>query len=415
MVNTQGLRLVGKGTPIRQLVKLHRRPMEFPFHVWGTRISEDVEGRIAESVDRFVGCGISEDNQQAIAAACGEALERYTFALTNERLETLPIESNHSVNAEFLFNLPFLLPRSVDRQTWCEQAIKSSSRWLSCWQVNQDQQWRETKLPVEFVTPLGTFNLFQTTNGMACGTSLVDAMQRGLKEVVERDALMLVWSSGTAGKMVKLEDYLPPHYLKSIYRMAQQQVTTLLREITTVEGYKVFLGIIAYFPPEGHPSFAFGAGADTNAKDAAKHAFREACLGWKSVSWRVGEQDFFAFRQNPSDSLPSSFSQHAELYFNPEMFAHVSFLFESENQQKSGQVKGILQPIETDIFLLDLTPSDVREMGFSIVKVIVPGLVPFYIGDLVADELAKRRLPIRVGGVNVPSNYEFNHLPHPWP
>ena len=67
-----------------------------------------------------------------------------------------------------------------------------------------------------------------------------------------------------------------------------------------------------------------------------------------------------------------------------------------------------------DIFVLDLTTPDLREMGAYVVKVIVPGLVPFYFADLGTDELAATRLPTTIGGINVDSR-AINTMPHPWP
>ncbi len=62
-----------------------------------------------------------------------------------------------------------------------------------------------------------------------------------------------------------------------------------------------------------------------------------------------------------------------------------------------------------------MTTPDVIEMGAYVVKVIVPGLVPFYLADLGTDELAATRLPTTIGGINIDKDAIINTMPHPWP
>ena len=411
---------VGKGSPIRELVKLQRRPTDFRFHVWGTRISQDLEARLPETADRFVGCGISEDDEHAIAAACGEALERYIFALTTDLLEELPLQPpDDSITADFIFNLPFLLPKTIARTAWCSQAIKSPRRILPAWKLAADGKRLATKLPIEFLTPNESANLFQTTNGMACGTTLQDAIDRGLREVIERDALMLVWLTKTGGTFIDPSTVLPGDYLDQVQRMENRGIKTILRDISTEFGYRVILAIIGHFPATGAPIFSFGAGVGANFELAAKHGFREACLGWKGISWRIGLSGRRPSLSEGEDALPQSFAEHSELYFEPEIFPQVSFLFEETTNIQPLSPNYPLPithyPLPNDIFILDLTTPDVREMGAYVVKVIVPGLVPFYFADLGSDELAVSRLPTTVGGMGIDSDRTLNPLPHPWP
>ncbi len=411
---------VGKGSPIRELVKLQRRPTDFRFHVWGTRISQNLEARLPETADRFVGCGISEDNENAIASACGEALERYVFALTEDLLAELPGQNpDNSISADFIFNLPFLLPKTISRKAWCEQAVNSPHRILPAWKLNSNSP--NYQLPVEFLTQNESINLFQTTNGMACGMTLEDAIDRGLREVVERDALMLVWLYKNGGTFINPANILPEGYLEQVQRMENRGIKTIIRDISTELGYKVILAIIGHFPEAGAPIFAFGAGAALDINDAAKHAFREACLGWKGVSWRVGlnclRQDF----SGGEEATPGSFAQHSELYFDPGMVSHVSFLFENKPaflaEAEPLVYRSQVEPGNElkDIFVLDMTTPDGREMGAYVVKVIVPGLVPFYLADLGTDELAATRLPTTIGGINIDKDAIINTMPHPWP
>lgn len=225
---------------------------------------------------------------------------------------------------------------------------------------------------------------------------------------------MLVWLYKTGGTFLNPATVLPNHYLEQVQRMENLGIKTILRDISTDFGYRVILGIIGHFPETGSPIFAFGAGAAVDPDVAARHAFREACLGWKGISWRVGLSGKRQSFSEGQEALPRSFAEHSELYFEPEMVSQVSFLFEA-NGQNDSQSPITNSPFPNDIFVLDLTTPDLKEMGVYVVKVIVPGLVPFYFADLGSDELAASRLPTKIGGIEITRDRSINTLPHPWP
>jgi ribosomal protein S12 methylthiotransferase accessory factor len=402
---------IGVGQPINQLIKLQRRPMDFPFHVWGTRISPDLEPLIHESKERYVGCGISDDNTLAIAAACGEALERYAFAAINDALSELPsIDSQTVWSAEEISNLPFLLPTHQSRVEWSIQAEKSPIKFMVGWQLTDGKNLQPLSIPVEISTGESRVDLFQTSNGMSCSSDLDDAIERGIKEIVERDALMLVWLYRTAGVRLSPEDVLPSSYSVSIDRMQAQGIQTIIRDISTDFGYRVVLAIVGYFPDDALPVFAFGAGADLDLGRAAAHAFREACLGWRAASWRVGDINL-----STEISKPTSFSEHAAMYFQPDEIKQVEFLW-NDDASGSEQLVMMNRGLEDrQILILDLTTPDIRELGAHVVKVSISGLVPFYVGELRADELALARMPTNIAGKPINIDRAINLLPHPWP
>jgi ribosomal protein S12 methylthiotransferase accessory factor YcaO len=123
-------------------------------------------------------------------------------------------------------------------------------------------------------------------------------------------------------------------------------------------------------------------------------------------------------------AVPESFVEHADYYARPENLHHVSFLFNSNDPDDReishggpnySSLDARLRRLNRGIYVLDLTPPDVRELGAYVVKVIVPGLVPFTVGDQRCDELAASRLPTTIGRETISDGREFNRLPHPWP
>lgn len=419
---------VGIGSPITELIHIHHRPLDFPLHVWGARIPEDLEATLPEASDRLVASGIADTDAAARISAIGEAVERYAFALLPLETATLPVQDCSAEYDEgLIYALPFLLPADIDRQAWATAAVGGACRVMPATRISGSTGNRQTQFPVA-ISALGTSaTIFQTTNGMACGKSLADAGGRALLEVIERDALMLLWLYRRRGVYLDPSIALPGKYEDWVAMMAYRGVFTLLQEISTIPGYRVVLASVYSKNRAGLPElFSFGAGAALSLRQASEHAFREACLGWKGLSWRRTLNMDTASRN--TSSTPRSFVEHADRYMRPEEFFHVSFLFEprrEENVIKEDRIAGtpngepllggLPLPDGRDVYLIDLTPAELAGIDACVVKVVAPGLAPFTFGEFSCEELARNRQPFTVAGETVNSAEPCNLLPHPWP
>ncbi|NIA19282.1 MAG: hypothetical protein GWP07_02455 [Xanthomonadaceae bacterium] len=407
---------VGRGAPVTDLFGFRRRAVDFPLHVWGARIDKEMEKRLPESSERLVASGIGDTWDQARAGALGEAMERYSFALLDEVLERLEWEPpSRKTTVRQLFDFPFLLPRTRSRQKWAKEAAHSPIRYLSAKRIMPDGKQHNERIPVEVIINDERFNIFTTTNGMACGVTLEDATKRALKEVIERDALMLVWLTRTAGISLSKENVLNTEYCKWIDRAAVRGIRSILKDISTGHGYKVVLAGLIHEKKDGNRILSLGAGADLRLNLAAEHAFREACLGWKGMAWRseLGKES------SKSEDVPANFAQHLMRYTRSDQYPEVAFLFEEdedaidegdENIQINEDVFHDLAP-----FVIDITPPDIKTIGAVVVKVVISGLVPLTFADLQCDEMAAARLPVSIGGIRVSNGTILNDKPHPWP
>lgn len=421
---THLLPFVGQGGIIQEVMKLHRRPMDFPLHVWGARIDPEMEQRLAESKTRLVASGISTEDHLAMAAAIGEGLERYCYASLEDELKKLDSVAT-AWSASDLFDLPFLIYPAVSRLDFSRQAEQSPCKKMKAFQCTADHEVTETEIPVQFLTgDCPPIDLFQTTNGMACGISVSDAACRGLREVVERDALMLAWLFQSSGTPLNADEVLEKKHMLMIEKMVARGIRVLFRDISTELGYRVVLAVVISHAHDTDHMHAFGAGADLNLQAAAAHAFQEACLSWKSCGWRAADGD-----KSPNQDIPLSFVDHADAYNNVHMAKKLSFLFDSTQDEgnvtvgdcpprnrKIDLLGEMPNPGNRDVYVINLTPPDVALMGAHVVKIIVPGLLPLTIGELNCHDLAFRRLPATLGGKTLgKQGHSINELPHPWP
>jgi hypothetical protein len=68
-----------------------------------------------------------------------------------------------------------------------------------------------------------------------------------------------------------------------------------------------------------------------------------------------------------------------------------------------------------DVYATDITPEQAANFGLKIVQAVIPGIVPLYLGNRVADEVAWKRLPTTIGGVMQTIPPRLNSDFHPWP
>ncbi len=419
-------RMIGTSGMIRDLIRFPRSPLDLPLHVVTARLQDSLESGLSESVARCVASGVSEDPQLAAASAIGEAWERIAFVQQcNKLAHAASISTAMPLSGSDLFELPYLLDKGTDRRQWAAKAASSPYKVMGYMEYFEDMEPQACELPVWAATPEESSTLFETTNGLACADSFMVALDRAVREVVERDALMLVWLTQCGGKRVSPAQYLSPVQCKQISRLSDMRIQFRLRDISTEFGISVFLAVIYASFPGDRVGISFGSGAHRLPEIAARHAFREAGLSWRGVAWRSlrGEHP------EHEDMKPKSFAEHTEYYSSWKRMHLLDFLLaddpiddtELADQKEtivinndSGHIE-LLHQRGRRILAKDITPGEAIGSGLVVVQAIIPGLVPLYIADRCADELVLKRLPAQIGGYKQYCPGILNARVHPWP
>jgi len=202
-----------------------------------------------------------------------------------------------------------------------------------------------------------------------------------------------------------------------------------LNDITTDLGIPVLFGLLI---DERNDGLAVSVGASSNLDQeaAALKALMEAAQVRRWL--RVMKQD--APRSYCADfSDVISFEDHVRLFGSLDSIAHVEFLLNNgevrtfssvhtqgatNTQQDLERCVRALTSKDFDVIVVDLTQPDVAELGFHVVKVIIPGLI-----DINSDHnyplLGGERLytvPRTLGFVGHDvKETELNPIPHPFP
>ena len=377
------------------------------------------------------GSGADPDPLRARAAALGEALERYSGVF-------VPAELLHRTTARKLgraavrpsrfalfhptqFDIPGfpLVPFTEDTTTTFVAGIDladGSPAFLPAELVYMSR-------PDARLRPVA----HATSSGLACGPSLEEATLAALLELVERDAVMLVWKCRLSLPLLEWADD------PEIAALADRFFAPTRVEYSVVDG-SCFLGVpvaIAVL----HGPRCFGAALSVGAAAAA----RVQAAWLKAVAESFGVYRWL--RSPAADDTPwpveadsvESFDDHTRFYAAEERAVLAGFLDTSTERRSTlsvpelpgttpcAQIREIVTRLERhqiSAYLVDVTSPDVRELGLSVARVIAPELCALDVSHRArfqggvrlthaAHEAGLASKPLAVD--------ELNPLPHPFP
>lgn len=241
--------------------------------------------------------------------------------------------------------------------------------------------------PEEFLFPV-------TSNGLAAGPTLLEAVLRAACEILERDAFLTAWLHRLPCQRVdpaQLPD-VPLRRVSEAYR--RRQVETLLFRLPTDHPCAVFAALTLQAPGEDGPAVVVGLGADLEPSRAARKAVLETAQVRPGLRRRLRQPEV---RQR-MDALVSgaarveTLDDHDLLYANHESLGAFDFLLErplepggwAESGETPGdqldRLVGWLAAEGLDLLYTNLTPPDMEELGLHTVRAILPTFQPMHFG-----------------------------------
>ncbi len=263
------------------------------------------------------------------------------------------------------------------------------------------------------------------TTGLSCADSFEEAALKGIFEVVERDALSLVWLK----RVPTWELTGIPEDLLAFFNA--DQIEYHVYDLTSDVGIPVYLVLSIGDSSEGK-LVAIGAAASIDPQIALRKAFVENAQGrpWL-VSMKQAEPDW-----EPEDDFSNvqSFHDHGRvLTICPELLEDLGFLgargttpFRTGPSLTPDRIETVLSEVVADfarrgldVLTSDLTTPDIRDLGLHVARVLIPGMQPLH-GNHCLPFLGGARIQDAAGIFSVsrdrvlPAN-QFNPIPHPLP
>jgi ribosomal protein S12 methylthiotransferase accessory factor len=267
---------------------------------------------------------------------------------------------------------------------------------------------------------------YATSNGVACGPTLAEALLAALCELVERDAFMLAWLN-----RLTLPRLAWSYHRKLVQLERRYFAPTGLRysaiDLSTFSGLPAVLGVVR---PSGARlgGLGIGAGCAGSVEEAWGKALAEAFSVYRWVGERAAHG---VIPDSPNDVR--TFDDHLLFYAPPERAAETNFLDASDALRDVGEIAPLAgedpgSQLDAAISLLrrrgiaayavDVTAPDIREAGLWVVRVLAPQLCSLDVAHS-ARFLGGTRIyaaAYEAGLRERPLDFdELNPNPHPFP
>jgi ribosomal protein S12 methylthiotransferase accessory factor len=378
------------------------------------------------------GAGLSRE--QAIAATIGEGIERYCSNFYNP--ESLKYGSYSGLSDQSVEPSTWILysDSQYDEVPYAKFNHDTSITWVVAKSWISGEKWL---VPASMVfLPYSRCYLKEAivspsiSTGLSCRQTEVEAVLFGLYECVERDAFTIFWLNCLRAPSI-LPERIPDQELQEIFddRFARPGISYYMYNITLDIGIPTFFAVAIGTSNIGQ-MFTVGSASNLDGRKGLLKAILETAQArpylryefLRNPSWSCGED--FANVQ--------TFDDHAKVYTSrPDLIKHLTFCTRNfrpnarlRNESTGNPSKDLrkvlskLKQMGLDAIVVNLTTPDVRELGLTVVKVIIPGLQPLH-GNHRYPFLGGRRLyevPCKVGFRNHSTiEKQIFKYPHPFP
>ncbi|HZH13079.1 MAG TPA: YcaO-like family protein [Archangium sp.] len=381
--------------------------------------------------------GVSTDRPTGIAKAMGEAVERYCSAIFDygDLLLAPYRELRQKATAPDAFAL--YLPEQHRRGNLPWAPFTEDSR--VCWARGRSLCSGDEVLvpaamvyvPYHYVTSRGDAAIVQPiSTGLASGCSFEEAALSGLCEVVERDAFTLTWQARLSAPRIDPLT-LPPSGQDLLRRYAEVGLEVQLLDITLDIRFPTVMSIALGESPAS-PAVAVAAATDPSAEVALIKSLEELAHTRKFAKQLMEYTPPVPVELEQGHPHVEDQKHHLRLYCPQESKPFISFAWASPELRRFPDVvdHGHLRPDEAlkalvrevgqagmDVIVCDLTTPDIAALGLHVVRVVVPGMNPLFMGHK-NRALGGRRLyevPQRFGHRGIERGHPDNPYPHPFP
>lgn len=388
-----------------------------------------------EYINFAIGGGASITRELALAKTIGEAIERYCSAIYDK--EAFPLVSYEKANfpcihpgdfalysqdqydhPEFMFD-PFLESSPV---RWVEALDLYTNElvYVPASMVYVPYFFYENGDETPIIQPIST--------GLACHCSFEEAAIGGICEVIERDCFMITWQAKLSRPQICLTTL-------------SESNKDLVRRFEEV-GYKIYLmdmsnesripGIltVARHMNSGFPSIVVAAAVALSAEEAVKKSLEE-----------LAHTERYAYQikhELPRLDIDPEFDnivgqvQHINYWLNSDVLRHAEFLFQSNNfksfedledfetHSPKRNLEHLISTIHKTgyrVLVRNVTTPDVNQLGLHVIKAIIPGYHPLFMGYHKRPLGGERlwTIPQKLGFKGITKEGGDYPFPHPFP
>ena len=281
---------------------------------------------------------------------------------------------------------------------------------------------KEVFVPAEFVwsgAPTARNSSLDNgySTGLAAGPDAREASFSAIREVVERDAYMCYFLTRTPPPPLSLKAAQGVLPIETSRLLERDDIEFSFLDVTTDINVPCVLTHM-WAKHDNSKGIASGLCAHPNAARALEKSIIEC---FHTFNWLIDLNRW----ENVSDSDVVQFMDHVRYYIGPNKTKKLAFMFDSEEQSdllnnetwENESTTNLINNLDKrgyKTYLVDITPCDIRELGISVVRAVIPGLQPIYAGY---GNLHKdcRRLDKFMNWKGLTEGWCLNDILHPFP
>lgn len=380
--------------------------------------------------------GASAERDVAIAKAIGEAVERYCAALFEA--EELPLTSYRDAPFRCVPPGDFALysPEQYARPDFPFVPFGDVTpvRWAPALDPLTGETWHVPAamvfLPYFYYEGTGDSPIvLPISTGLACHCSPAEAAASALCEVIERDAFTITWQARLGRAHVRV-DTLSPRNRELVQRFQRAGCVITLLNVTMDVGVPTVLAVARHRSPEA-PALVVAASAHPDPEQAVRKSLEEL---EHTRSYAQGIKRDLP-RLDPGagyDNIVVGQQSHLNFWCDHANAPLAEFLFASDERCDFREMEDLatgdpgrdleallrkVRAVNHRALVADLTTPDVRELGLTVVRAVIPGFHPLALGHADRARGGSRlwEVPRKLGypGITRPSG--DNPIPHPFP
>ncbi len=276
--------------------------------------------------------------------------------------------------------------------------------------------WSPGEIPIAPVTSIG----------LAAHWDATEAALAALGDAIEHDALAIAWQTGLALPQIRVETLSDANYDR-VERFERTGAAVTLLDARLDLALPVFVAVLSS-PRAGAPARVFASGSDPDPERAMARALDRLAhthLACRSLARRQG-----GGAEDPAGVRTTE--DHLRYWADPAHAALSEPFLGSQERLESDEIAGLpggdRRSCLDDLLgrlaaeglrglLADVTTPEVRQLGLTALRAVVPGLQPLFAGHA-RRPLGGRRLrevPRRIGRTGIDPDTGGNPLPHPFP
>jgi ribosomal protein S12 methylthiotransferase accessory factor len=418
---------------VRYAIDIGRIPGEPTlFHYYASACNTQA---LAKQWNFAYGGGASVNKKTALAKSVGECIERYCAAIYD--LTALNFSSYKEADFPCVHPSEFALFSKEQYESpsfpWKPFTEETQVRWVIGYDLINETPCGVPAcmvyIPYQFSIKLKDTPIVQPiSTGLACHSTPCDAMISAICEVIERDAFTILWQRSLSPPIIEY-DSLPEKVQDLVHRFTVTGSTVSLFDITLDHKVPTILSVQTNNIPT-RPALTVATSCSPSPTEAAVKSLEELAHTYHYMVKmnqleRSGNNILTTEQVINQESHMRYWCDHrhinqADFLFNGNRRISFDNITRISGDSREEMLSTIIKKIENvgnRVIVCDLTTPDVRELGLTVVRALIPGFNPLLMGHN-NRALGGTRLwtvPEKIGYSRISSDRVDNPIPHPFP